>query len=133
MPLTTSLELSMTTLRRSTFLIERIETSPQLRRTRINLMPALRATKIELHGRRINSREVRTRTDLERLTITQPKRLPKSSPAMTREKDQLKRGENQDRLGEINDNSSKKTSEIQSSHDERERGNGRLLKALASM
>merc|ERR1712021_132251 len=88
MPLTTSFQLSMTTLRRSTFLIERIETSPQLRRTRINLMPALRATKIELHGRRINSREVRTRTGLERLTITQPKRLPKSSPAMTREKEE---------------------------------------------
>ena len=48
------------------------------------------------------------------------------------EKDQLKRGENQDRLGEINDNSAKKTSQIQSSHDERERGNGRLLKNLAS-
>jgi len=48
------------------------------------------------------------------------------------EKDQLRRGENQDRLGEINDNSAKKTSEIQSSHDERERGNGRLLKGLAS-
>ena len=48
------------------------------------------------------------------------------------EKDQLKRGENQDRLGEINDNSAQKTSEIQSSHDERERGNGRLLKTLAS-
>ena len=48
------------------------------------------------------------------------------------EKDQLKRGENQDRLGEINDNSAKKTSQIQPSHDERERGNGRLLKNLAS-
>ena len=54
-------------------------------------MPALRATKIELHGRRINSREVRTRTDLERLTITQPKRLPKSSPAMTREKEETEK------------------------------------------
>ena len=48
------------------------------------------------------------------------------------EKDQLVRGENQDRLKEVNENTSAKTSEILGKHDERERANGRLLKAIAS-
>merc|ERR1719281_319505 len=48
------------------------------------------------------------------------------------EKDQLERGENQDRLKFVNEATAAKTSEIQGKHDERERANGRLLKALAS-
>merc|ERR1719453_218786 len=48
------------------------------------------------------------------------------------EKDQLERGQNQDRLKEVNENTSAKTSEILGKHDERERANGRLLKAIAS-
>jgi hypothetical protein len=48
------------------------------------------------------------------------------------EKDQLERGENQDRLKFVNENTVAKTSEINGKHDERERGNGRLLKAIAS-
>merc|ERR1719201_2244000 len=48
------------------------------------------------------------------------------------EKDQLERGQNQDRLKHVNENTSAKTSEIQGKHDERERANGRLLKAIAS-
>ena len=48
------------------------------------------------------------------------------------EKDQLVRGQNQDRLKEVNENTSAKTSEINGKHDERERANGRLLKAIAS-
>merc|ERR1719465_310532 len=48
------------------------------------------------------------------------------------EKDQLERGQNQDRLKHVNENTSAKTSEINGKHDERERANGRLLKALAS-
>merc|ERR1719327_1647585 len=48
------------------------------------------------------------------------------------EKDQLERGQNQDRLKHVNENTSAKTSEILGKHDERERANGRLLKALAS-
>ena len=48
------------------------------------------------------------------------------------EKDQLERGENQDRLKHANEDTAAKTSEIQGKHDERERANGRLLKALAS-
>ena len=48
------------------------------------------------------------------------------------EKDQLERGENQDRLKFVNENTVAKTSEISGKHDERERGNGRLLKAIAS-
>merc|ERR1712032_1507945 len=48
------------------------------------------------------------------------------------EKDQLERGENQDRLKFVNENTVAKTSEIDGKHDERERGNGRLLKAIAS-
>lgn len=48
------------------------------------------------------------------------------------EKDQLHRGENQDRLKHLDELDVAKTSEIQGKHDERERGNGRLQKALAS-
>merc|ERR1712238_443152 len=48
------------------------------------------------------------------------------------EKDQLERGENQDRHKFVNDDTAAKTSEIGGKHDERERGNGRLLKSIAS-
>ena len=48
------------------------------------------------------------------------------------EKDQLERGQNQDRLKHVNEDTVAKTSEIQGKHDEREGANGRLLKALAS-
>merc|ERR1719327_563252 len=48
------------------------------------------------------------------------------------EKDQLERGQNQDRLKHVNEDTTAKTSEIQGKHDEREGANGRLLKALAS-
>merc|ERR1719313_2002323 len=43
------------------------------------------------------------------------------------EKDQLVKGEDQDRLKHVNENTAAKTSEIQGKHDERERANGRLL------
>merc|ERR1712167_366755 len=42
------------------------------------------------------------------------------------EKDQLVKGEDQDRLKHVNENTAAKTSEIQGKHDERERANGRL-------
>ena len=48
------------------------------------------------------------------------------------EKDQLHRGENQDRLKHLDERDAAKTSEIDGRHDERERSNGRLLKTLAS-
>merc|ERR1711998_647614 len=48
------------------------------------------------------------------------------------EKDQLERGQNQDRLKHVNEDTVAKTSEIQGKHDEREGANGRLLKTLAS-
>merc|ERR1712048_861568 len=48
------------------------------------------------------------------------------------EKDQLMKGQDQDALKFVNENTAAKTSEIQGKHDERERANGRLLKALAS-
>merc|ERR1719465_175541 len=48
------------------------------------------------------------------------------------ESDQLERGQNQDRLKHVNENTVAKTSEIQDKHDQREGANGRLLKALAS-
>merc|ERR1719197_1055134 len=48
------------------------------------------------------------------------------------EKDQLMKGQDQDALRHVNENTAAKTSEIQGKHDERERANGRLLKALAS-
>merc|ERR1711865_671731 len=48
------------------------------------------------------------------------------------ESDQLERGQNQDRLKKVNEDTKAKTSEIQGKHDEREGANGRLHKALAS-
>merc|ERR1719327_1457700 len=48
------------------------------------------------------------------------------------ESDQLERGQNQDRLKHVNEDTVAKTSEIQDKHDQREGANGRLLKALAS-
>merc|ERR1712238_62612 len=48
------------------------------------------------------------------------------------EKDQLHRGENQDRLKELDEKDRAKTSEIDGKHDERERSNGKLFKGLAS-
>merc|ERR1712086_1120237 len=48
------------------------------------------------------------------------------------ESDQLERGQNQDRLKHVNEDTVAKTSEIQGKHDEREGANGRLHKALAS-
>lgn len=48
------------------------------------------------------------------------------------EKDQLHRGENQDRLKHLDEMDKAKTSEIEGKHDERERSNGRLFKALAN-
>ena len=48
------------------------------------------------------------------------------------ESDQLERGQNQDRLKHVNENTVAKTSEIQDKHDQREGANGRLLKAIAS-
>ena len=48
------------------------------------------------------------------------------------EGDQLERGENQDRLKFVNEDTVAKTSEITGKADERERANGRLLKAIAS-
>merc|ERR1711988_1103350 len=58
--------------------------------------------------------------------------LKANQERFTYEKDQLERGENQDRLKFVNQATAAKTSEIQGKHDERERANGRLLKALAS-
>merc|ERR1712194_970477 len=48
------------------------------------------------------------------------------------ESDQLERGQNQDRLKKVNEDTVAKTSEIQGKHDEREGANGRLLKGLPS-
>jgi len=58
--------------------------------------------------------------------------LKANQDRVANEKDQLERGENQDRLKTVTHNSQAKVSEIQGKHDERERANGRLFKAVAS-
>merc|ERR1712153_224539 len=58
--------------------------------------------------------------------------LKANQDRVAREKDQLMKGQDQDALRFVNENTAAKTSEIQGKHDERERANGRLLKALAS-
>ena len=58
--------------------------------------------------------------------------LKSNQDRVTYEKDQLVRGEDQDRLKKVIEDTKAKTSEIEDKHDQREGANGRLLKALAS-
>merc|ERR1711908_29970 len=79
--------------------------------------------------------EARKQRDLDAATAAKnaaDAHLAANDARVAWEKDQLERGQNQDRLKHVNENTSAKTSEIQGKHDERERANGRLLKALAS-
>ena len=59
-------------------------------------------------------------------------RLKRNKDRVAYEKDQLVRGQDQDRLKFVNQDTTAKTSEILGKHDERERANKRLFKALAS-
>merc|ERR1719171_107363 len=79
--------------------------------------------------------EARKQRDLDAATAAKnaaDANLAANEARVAYEKDQLERGQNQDRLKHVNENTSAKTSEILGKHDERERANGRLLKALAS-
>merc|ERR1719313_1101300 len=79
--------------------------------------------------------EARKQRDLDAATAAKnaaDANLAANDARVAYEKDQLERGQNQDRLKHVNENTSAKTSEILGKHDERERANGRLLKALAS-
>ena len=79
--------------------------------------------------------EARKQRDLDAATAAKAAadaNLAANDARVAWEKDQLERGQNQDRLKHVNENTSAKTSEIQGKHDERERANGRLLKAIAS-
>merc|ERR1719515_427345 len=79
--------------------------------------------------------EARKQRDLDAATAAKnaaDANLANNDARVAWEKDQLERGQNQDRLKHVNENPSAKTSEILGKHDERERANGRLLKALAS-
>merc|ERR1719443_1671785 len=79
--------------------------------------------------------EARKQRDLDAATAAKnaaDANLAANNARVAWEKDQLERGQNQDRLKHVNENTSAKTSEILGKHDERERANGRLLKALAS-
>merc|ERR1719465_20951 len=79
--------------------------------------------------------EARKQRDLDAATAAKnaaDANLAANDARVAWEKDQLERGQNQDRLKHVNENTSAKTSEINGKHDERERANGRLLKALAS-
>merc|ERR1711935_194505 len=79
--------------------------------------------------------EARKQRDLDAATAAKAAadaKLAANDARVAWEKDQLERGQNQDRAKEVNENTSAKTSEINGKHDERERANGRLLKAIAS-
>merc|ERR1711965_19000 len=79
--------------------------------------------------------EARKQRDLDAATAAKAAAdadLAANNARVAYEKDQLERGQNQDRLKHVNENTSAKTSEILGHHDERERANGRLLKAIAS-
>merc|ERR1712078_880377 len=79
--------------------------------------------------------EARKQRDLDAATAAKnaaDANLANNDARVAWEKDQLERGQNQDRLKFVNENASAKTSEINGKHDEGERANGRLLKAIAS-
>merc|ERR1719440_2765474 len=79
--------------------------------------------------------EARKQRDLDAATAAKnaaDAHLADNEARVAWEKDQLERGQNQDRLKHVNENTSAKTSEILGKHDERERANGILLKAIAS-
>merc|ERR1711988_832282 len=79
--------------------------------------------------------EARKQRDLDASTAAKAAsdaNLKANQDRVAYEEDQLERGENQDRHKFRNEETAAKTSEIQGKHDERERANGRLLKALAS-
>merc|ERR1712127_629663 len=68
--------------------------------------------------------EARKQRDLDAATAAKAAadaKLAANDARVAYEKDQLERGQNQDRAKEVNENTSAKTSEIQGKHDERER------------
>merc|ERR1719443_1694337 len=80
----------------------------------------------------VNARKARDLAAATAAKAASDANLKANQDRVAYEKDQLERGQNQDRLKFVNENTAAKTSEIQGKHDERERANGRLLKALAS-
>ena len=61
-----------------------------LSQSRLHLMPASRQTRIELHGKMINSQEVKIKTLSKKSMMTLPIRTLRFKVNMTREKERTK-------------------------------------------
>merc|ERR1712032_488321 len=94
-------------------------TVPPSRPRRLPSMPTSRLSTIKLP----RTFEARKQRDLDAATAAKnaaDTHLAANDARVAWEKDQLERGQNQDRLKEVNENTSAKTSEINGKHDERE-------------
>merc|ERR1712086_670151 len=87
LPSMPTLRLSMTKLKRTLLRPESREILMPPPLPRPLLMPSSLPTMPELHGRRISSREVRTRTEQRKLTRTPLPRPPKLTASTTRERE----------------------------------------------
>merc|ERR1719213_701349 len=92
----------------------------------------LKAQDKEIENQLINARKDRDLAAATAAKNAADANLQANKERFAYEKDQLMKGQDQDALKFVNENTAAKTSEIQGKHDERERANGRLLKALAS-
>merc|ERR1712048_772417 len=92
----------------------------------------LKAADKEVENQLINARKDRDLAAATAAKNAADANLKANQDRVAWEKDQLMKGQDQDALRFVNENTAAKTSEIQGKHDERERANGRLLKALAS-
>ena len=97
-----------------------------------SLDASLKAADDEVAKTLIHARKTRDLNAATDAKAASDANLKANQDRVTWEKDQLVKGQDQDRLRFVNENTAAKTSEIQGKHDERERANGRLLKALAS-
>merc|ERR1711988_772519 len=97
-----------------------------------SLDASLKAADDEVAKTLIHARKTRDLNAATDAKAASDANLKANQDRVTWEKDQLVKGQDQDRLRFVNENTAAKTSEIQGKHGERERANGRLLKALAS-
>ena len=92
----------------------------------------LKAKDAEVEADIIKQRKDRDLAAAKAAKAASDKKLQDNQERVDYEKDQLHKGENQDRLRQADEDDRKEKARIQGQSDERERANGRLVKALAS-
>merc|ERR1719149_150713 len=96
------------------------------------LDPSLKADDAKVEADLVSARKGRDLASSTAAKARSDANLKSNQERFAWDSDQLERGQNQDRLKKVNEDTVAKTSEIQGKHDEREGANGRLHKALAS-